>query len=97
MFCSEQGAKAARCPIRQDDEVPVSDSRDIQHGINDPVSGVDVKRKFRETQSPHTRAQSGADVREETLADPAEPFLPEGLRRRPTKPLNSRTGRRPAD
>jgi len=83
----------------------MTDSRDIQHGVNDPVSGVDVKRRFRENQTPHERAQSAADVRREALPDPEESFLPEALesflpealRRPPTAPLNSRTGRRPTD
>jgi hypothetical protein len=75
----------------------MTDSRDIQHGVNDPVDGVDVKRRFRENQTPHERAQTAADVRREALPEPDEPFLPEGLRRRPTAPLNSRTGRHPTD
>lgn len=74
----------------------MTDSRDIQHGVNDPVSGVDVKRRFRENQTPHERAQTAADVRREALPDPGEYFLPEALRRPPTAPLNPRTGRRPA-
>jgi hypothetical protein len=75
----------------------MSDARDIQHGINDPVSGVDVKRRFRENQTVHERAQTAADVRRDALPDPAETFLPEALRRPPTPPLNSRTGRRPTN
>ena len=31
----------------------MSDARDIQHGLNDPVSGVDVKRKFQDNKTPH--------------------------------------------
>jgi hypothetical protein len=50
----------------------LTDFRDIQHGVNDPVSGVDVKRRFRENQTPHERAQSAADVRREALPDPDE-------------------------
>lgn len=73
----------------------MSDARDIQHGVNDPVDGVDVKRRFRENQTPHERAQTAADVRREALPDPHESFLPEALRRAPTPPLNCRTGRRP--
>jgi hypothetical protein len=75
----------------------MSDARDIQHGVNDPVGGVDVKRRFFETQTPHERAQTAADVRRDALPDPDEHFLPEALRRRPTPPLNSRTGRRPTN
>lgn len=75
----------------------MGDFRDIQHGVNDPVSGVDVKRRFRENQNSHERAQRAADVRAEALPDPSESFLPEALRRPPTAPLNSRTGRRTTD
>ncbi|MFB9270196.1 hypothetical protein ACFFWD_44935 [Bradyrhizobium erythrophlei] len=73
----------------------MGDSRDIQHGVNDPVDGVDVKRKFRDNRTPHERAQTAADVRAEASPDPDEVFLPEALRRQPTPPLNPRTGRRP--
>ena len=75
----------------------MTDARDIQHGVNDPVSGVDVKRRFRENQTAHERAQFAADVRADALPDPSESFLPEALRRPPTAPLNCRTGRRPTD
>jgi hypothetical protein len=75
----------------------MTDSRDIQHGVNDPVSGVDVKRKFRDNQTPHERAQTAADVRSDASPAPDEVFMPEALRRRPTEPLNKRTGRRPTE
>jgi hypothetical protein len=75
----------------------MTDTRDIQHGVNDPVSGVDVKRKFRDNQSPHERAQTAADVRADPSPSPDEAFLPEALRRPPTAPLNPRTGRRPTE
>ncbi|MBR0758415.1 hypothetical protein JQ604_40080 [Bradyrhizobium jicamae] len=75
----------------------MGDFRDIQHGVNDPVDGVDVKWKIRHNQTPHERAQHAADVRAPASADPDEPFLPEALRRTPTAPLNPRTGRRPTD
>src|SRR5207244_3279162 len=58
-------------------ESRMTDARDIQHGVNDPVSGVDVKRRFFECQTPHERAQTAADVRREALPDPGEYFLPE--------------------
>ena len=38
----------------------MSDTRDIQHGVNDPVDGVDAKRRFLEVQTPHERAQFAA-------------------------------------
>lgn len=75
----------------------MSDFRDIQHGVNDPVNGVDVKRRFNDNQSPHERAQSAADVRAEPIAASDEEFMPEALRRKPTSPLNPRTGRRPTE
>jgi hypothetical protein len=83
-------------PIDECRETFMSDFRDIQHGVNDPVDGVDVKRKFNDNQTPHERAQSAADVRSSAIPAPDEEFLPEALRRRPTGPLNPRTGRRPA-
>ena len=73
----------------------MTDARDIQHGVNDPVGGVDVKRKFNDNQTPHERAQRAADVRADALPAADEEFLPEALRRRPTDPLNKRTGRNP--
>lgn len=75
----------------------MSDFRDIQHGVNDPVDGVDVKYHFNDNKTPHERAQRHADVRAEATSAPAEPFLPERLRRKPTDPINPRTGRNPAD
>ena len=71
----------------------MSDRRDIQHGVNDPVRGVDVRWKVRDNQTPHERAQWAADVRSWASPDEAEEFLPEALRRAPTPPLNKRTGR----
>ena len=73
----------------------MSDARDIQHGVNDPVTGVDVKRKFQDNKTPHERAQRAADVRADASPAPDEEFLPEALRRRPTEPHNKRTGRNP--
>ena len=75
----------------------MSDTRDIQHGVNDPVNGVDVRPKVRSNQTSHERTQWGADVRAWATPDPAEAFLPEGLRRPPTPPLNRRTGRNPSE
>jgi len=72
----------------------MSDFRDIQNGVNDPVDGVDVKRRFSDNQTPHERAQRAADVRSSAVPAADEVFLPEALRRRPTGPLNPRTGRR---
>ena len=73
----------------------MGDFRDIQHGVNDPVSGVDVKRRFHDNKSPHEQAQWAADVRADASSDETEEFLPEALRRPPTPPLNKRTGRNP--
>ena len=70
------------------DENPIS-----QHGVNDPVSGVDVRWKVHDNKSPHERAQWAADVRAAPSPAPGEDFLPEALRRAPTAPLNKRTGR----
>jgi hypothetical protein len=73
----------------------MSDFRDIQHGVNDPVDGLDVKRQINDNRTPHERAQRHADVRAEATATATEPFLPERLRRKPTDPINPRSGRRP--
>src|SRR5215475_8384317 len=62
-------------------EPGMTDTRDIQHGINDPVSGVDVRRRVKDNATPHERAQWAADVRAEPSAEGAEEFLPEALRR----------------
>ncbi|WP_439393915.1 hypothetical protein ACRQ5Q_31965 [Bradyrhizobium sp. PMVTL-01] len=75
----------------------MSDFRDIQNGVNDPVDGVDVKQHFNDNKTRHERAQRHADVRAEPSASPGEPFLPERLRRRATDPINPRTGRNPTD
>ncbi|KYG21409.1 hypothetical protein SE92_15030 [Bradyrhizobium sp. AT1] len=75
----------------------MSDFRDIQHGVNDPVDGLDVKRRINDNTTPHESAQRHADVRAHATAVPTEPFLPEGLRRKPTDPINPRTGRNPTD
>ena len=41
--------------IHRDGNDPVS-----QHGVNDPVGGVDVKRRFHDNASPHERNRSAA-------------------------------------
>ncbi len=76
-------------------EQSMAEYRDIQNGVNDPVGGVDVKRRFDDNQTAHERAQTGADVRAEPSPRKGEAFLPEGLSRPPTPPLNKRTGRNP--
>jgi hypothetical protein len=55
----------------------MSDFRDVQHGVNDPVDGVDVKRRFSDNQTPHERAQFAADVRSNAVPAADEEFLPE--------------------
>ena len=75
----------------------MSDFRDTQHGVNDPVGGLDVKRQINDNRTSHEQAQHHADVRAEATATSAEPFLPERLRRKATDPINRRTGRNPTD
>jgi len=71
----------------------MSDRRDIQHGVNDSVSGVDVKFGNRNNATPREKAQWAADVRAAPSVDPTEEFPPEALRHPPAPPLNKRTGR----
>jgi hypothetical protein len=74
----------------------MGDYWDRQHGINDPVSGVDVKPTFQDNKTPHEQAQTAADVRADASPG-SEPFLPEALRRAPAGPLNKRTGPNPSE
>src|SRR3954454_10556642 len=60
-------------------EAFMNDFRDIQHGVNDPVDAVDVKRRFNDNQTPHERAQRAADVRSSAIPATDEQFLPEAL------------------
>jgi hypothetical protein len=71
----------------------IKDDPVSEHGVNDPVGGVDVKWNVHDNQTPHERAQWAADVRALATPEAAEEFLPEALRRAPTPPLNKRTGR----
>ena len=73
--------------------IVMGEYRDTRHGVNDPVGGTDVKRRFKDNKTPHERAQRAADVRADPSPDETEEFLPEALRREPTPPLNKRTGR----
>jgi hypothetical protein len=75
-------------------ENEMGDSRDIQHGVYDPIGGVDMKHRFKETQTPHERAQTAADVRANAVPSADDEFLPEALRRQPASPL---TGRNPTE
>jgi hypothetical protein len=56
-----------------------------------------VKRQINDNKTAHERAQRHADVRADATAASDEPFLPERLRRKPTDPINPRTGRNPTD
>jgi hypothetical protein len=46
--------------------------RDIQHGVNDPVDGVDVKRQINDNQTPHDRAQPTDPTNPRTGRNPAD-------------------------
>lgn len=48
----------------------MSDFRDIQHGVNDPVGGLDVKRQINDNRTSHEQAQHHADVRADATATP---------------------------
>ena len=56
----------------------MSDFRDIQHGVNDPVDGVDVKRKFNDNQT-HTSARSS---RQTSAPAPFPPLTRNSCRKR---------------
>jgi hypothetical protein len=69
--------------------------QDARHGTHDPVGNVVVPDTNQQT--PHERAQPGADVRGEPVpaGDQAveEDSLPEGLKRERNGPLNKIDGR----
>ena len=46
----------------------IKDDPVSEHGVNDPVGGVDVKWNVHDNQTPHERAQWAADVRALLLA-----------------------------
>lgn len=73
----------------------MSDFRDIQHGVNDPVGGLDVKRQINDNRTPHERAQHHADVRADATPRRRSLSFRSGCGEA-TDPLNPRTGRRPA-
>jgi hypothetical protein len=69
--------------------------QDVRHGTNDPVANTAAPDTNQ--QSPHERAQAGADVRGDPApADSAEAMeqgLPEGVKRERKGPLNKTDGR----
>jgi len=44
-----------------------------------------MKRRFKDNQTPHERAQTAADVRANAVPAADEEFLPEALRRKPAR------------
>ena len=72
-----------------------TDFRDTRSGAYDPVNaaGRPAPDQVQEATTPHEAAQGGADVRADPLPSQEE-ILPEGLRRTPKGPYNSKTGRR---
>jgi hypothetical protein len=76
----------------------LSDDRDKRGGAYDPVNkaGRPQPLQVEDKETPHQKAQWGADVRPDPQPAPNEGYpLPEGLRKPRTGPLNKDTGRRP--
>jgi hypothetical protein len=76
----------------------MSDYVDKRGGAYDPVTpaGNPQPPQVKDKETPHQKAQWGADVRPEPLPGPDEGYpLPEGLRKPRMGPLNKDTGRRP--
>jgi hypothetical protein len=75
-----------------------SDGRDLRSGTYDPIApaGKQQPHQVKDAPTAHEAAQHGADVRSRPLPGTDDPF-PEGLLRERKGPLNSHTGRRPAD
>jgi hypothetical protein len=75
-----------------------TDGRDLRSGTYDPISpaGKQQPHQVKDAPTAHEAAQHGADVRSHPLPGTDDP-IPEGLLRERKGPLNSHTGRRPAD
>ena len=76
----------------------MSDFRDKRGGAYDHVNpaGNPQPNQLRDSETPHQRAQWGADVRPEPVPGAYEGYpVPEGLRKPRMGPLNKDTGRRP--
>ena len=86
---AEKGA-GLRGPDKSQDNL-----RDGRHGAHDPVGNVNELDTNQQT--PHERAQPGADVRGTPVpagnAASQEEALPEGLKRKRKGPLNKSDGR----
>ena len=77
----------------------MSDYRDTRGGAYDHVNdfGNPQPPQVQDQETPHQKAQWGADVRPDPLPGPEEGYpLPEGLRKERKGPLNKVTGRRPS-
>ena len=74
---------------------PQLDPRDLRHGAYDAVNeeGRPQSDQVTEANTPHERAQPGADVRAQPLPS-TEAILPDGLRRERMGPYSRNTGRR---
>jgi hypothetical protein len=75
-----------------------TDGRDLRSGTYDPISpaGKQQPHQVKDAPTAHEAAQHGAAVRSRPLPGSDDP-IPEGLLRERKGPLNSHTGRRPAD
>jgi hypothetical protein len=75
-----------------------TDGRDLRSGTYASISpaGKQQPHQVKDAPTAHEAAQHGADVRSQPLPGADDP-IPEGLLRERKGPLNSHTGRRPAD
>ncbi|MDR3470008.1 MAG: hypothetical protein P4M07_29120 [Xanthobacteraceae bacterium] len=73
----------------------MSDFRDTQNGVNDPVDGADVTYAASPLSPRREQARVAAAIQGK-LVPTGDEFLPEALRRPPAGPLNKRTGRHPS-
>jgi hypothetical protein len=77
----------------------MSDYRDTRGGAYGQVNdfGNPQPRQVRDQETPHQKAQWGADVRPDPLPGPEEGYpLPEGLRKERKGPLNKTPGGDPS-
>jgi hypothetical protein len=78
-------------------EIVMGDGRDDRDGAYDPIDATErpvSPAKVRQKETPHQRAQWGADVRGEPELPAFDEPMPEGLRRARKEPYDRNRGRR---